>query len=344
MEEKVDFVIITALDIERNAVISYIPEVERVVNKGRIYYKGKIYKGTSKCLNVVVLSLPYMGNVNASIAATQAIGIWNPRYIILTGITGGFKRNELHLGDLIVGEQVVYYELGKKSEGGDRPRYQVQPSSPELLNFAHNIEPNDWIFEIKPKAPSNEKFYPRAHFGVITTGDKVITDNHFSDEILKHWPRALGVEMEAYGTALAAFQSENRPGFFFVKGICDWANEGKNDEWQFYAAHAAAAYTITLLKSIINSAFDLNRDREQPERTQKKGLNGKNKICICRDLLDDWHDLADYFDIHPNHRRRFLQGRECQGIWEWLEARGKIEEIEDALKFINREDLLRCIQ
>ncbi|MBS1668941.1 MAG: hypothetical protein JST58_16320 [Bacteroidetes bacterium] len=149
--------------------------------------------------------------------------------------------------------------------------------------------------------------------------------------------------MESYGTALAAFQSEDRPGFLFIKSICDWADSKKNDEWQFYAAHVAAAYTFSLLKSVINSAFNLNRNRDQPERVEKKGFNGKNKICICRDLLDDWHDLADYFDIPPHTQRRFLQGRECKDIWEWLEARKKLDEIVDALRFIGREDLLRCI-
>jgi len=338
----IDFVIITALDLERNALISYIPNLERIVNKGRIYYKGKIYNGTDNHLNIVILSLPYMGNVNASIATSQAIAVWNPRYIILTGITGGFKKDGVHLGDLIIGEQVVYYESGKMYDKHHTPRYQVQPTSMELLNHAHNLKIDDWVFDIKLKAPTINKYIPKVHFGVIATGEKVISTNLFGDEFLKIWPKALGVEMEAYGTALAAYQSENRPGFLFIKSISDWADNEKNDKWQFFAAHAAAAYTVRLLKSIIGSAFNLHHDREQPKKVEQKILNGKVKICICRDLLDDWNDLADYFDIPLNHRKRFLPGRECQGIWEWLEVRKKLEEIIEALKFIRREDLLRC--
>ena len=343
-EEIIDFVIITAIDLERNAVLSYIPSLVRLETKGRIYYKGKIYNGEGSHVNVVVLSLPYMGNINASIATTQAIGVWNPRYIILTGITGGFKKDGLHLGDLIVGEQVVYYESGKKTEISDFPRFQVQPSSMELLNFAHNLTSNDWIFDIKAKPPVIGSFFPRAHFGVIATGEKVISTKQFGKDFQKVWPKALGIEMEGYGTALAAFQSETRPGFLFVKAICDWSDKKKNDEWQFYAASAAAAFTFNLLKSVVSSTFNLARNREQAERVDKKGLNGKNKICICNDLLDDWHNLADYFDIPPNTQRTFPQGRECKAIWEWLQARRKLDEIIDALKYISREDLLRCIQ
>lgn len=344
MRENIDFVIITALDIERNAILTYLPNPERIVNKSRIYYKSKIYNGTNNYIEIVLLSLPYMGNVNASIATSQAIEVWNPRYIILTGITGGIKKEGVHLGDLIVGEQILYYELGKQTDTEIIPRYQVQHSSSELLNYAHDFQFEKYFDEIKEKKPSGVESFPTVHFGTIASGEKVITNEAFGNDLKKIFPKALGVEMEGYGAALAAFQSENRPGFLFVKSICDFADINKNDEYQLYASHIAALYTISLLKSTISTSFDLKRNRKQVQRIEKKILNGKVKICICKDLLDDYYDLADYFDIPINHRKRFLQGRECQGIWEWLEARGKLEGILDALKYIDREDLIRCTE
>lgn len=343
MREDVDIVIITAIDIERNAVLSYLPNPERVVNKNRIYYRSKLYAGGEKHLDIVLLSLPYMGNINASIATTRAIEVWNPRYIILTGITGGFKKDGVKLGDLIVAEQVVYYEHGKQLQEFDSRRYQVQASSMELLNYAHNYTSSEWFLDLKTEAPTIEAYYPKVHFGVIVTGEKVIATSVFGDDLLKTWPKALGVEMEGYGTALAAFQSETRPGFLLIKSICDWADSSKNDIWQFFSAHLAASYTINLLKTIIDSTFNLKKDRPQAVKEETKYLSGKVKICICRNLLDDWYDLADYFEIPMHHRKRFTQGRECQGIWEWLEARGKLEALIEALKYLEREDLLRCV-
>jgi hypothetical protein len=56
--------------------------------------------------------------------------------------------------------------------------------------------------------------------------------------------------MEAYGTALAANQASNPPGVLMVKSLCDWADESKNDNWQEYAADAAASFTISLLGTV----------------------------------------------------------------------------------------------
>jgi nucleoside phosphorylase len=36
-----------------------------------------------------------------------------------------------------------------------------------------------------------------------------------------------------------------------IRGICDYADSHKNDEWQGYAAMAAAAYAKDLLKRIL---------------------------------------------------------------------------------------------
>jgi hypothetical protein len=67
------------------------------------------------------------------------------------------------------------------------------------------------------------------------------------------------------------------------------------------------------------------------------------KIEVCRRLLSDWRDLADYFDIKPYERASFTPGREPQGVWEWLEARDRLSELADALAYIGRHDLAEIV-
>jgi nucleoside phosphorylase len=55
------------------------------------------------------------------------------------------------------------------------------------------------------------------------------------------------VEMESSGIAEATWQHEK--GYFVVRGVCDFANDGKNKVWQPYAA-AAAAYIQALIGSL----------------------------------------------------------------------------------------------
>lgn len=66
---------------------------------------------------------------------------------------------------------------------------------------------------------------------------------------------------------------------------------------------------------------------------------GRVKIELCQRLGDDWRLLADYFEIPDDQRRRFEKGWECQGVWTWLEARGRLGELPEGLRYIKRADL-----
>ncbi len=70
-----------------------------------------------------------------------------------------------------------------------------------------------------------------------------------------------------------------------------------------------------------------------------KPLSGRTKIALCDRLGDDWKRLADQLEIPPSDQARFDRGDEARGIWVWLENRGRLAELPDALKHIQREDL-----
>ena len=53
-----------------------------------------------------------------------------------------------------------------------------------------------------------------------------------------------------------------------------------------------------------------------------------------------WQDLADYFDMLSDQRHGFAPGREPQGVWEWLEVRQRLPELLDALRYIDRTDIV----
>ncbi len=341
----VDVVIITALQKEQQAVIKHLDKVEKVEIKNRVFYRAEVlHENGQGSYSVVLLSLPGMGNVQASIAATQAITIWNPSQIILTGISGGIKADaNQYLGDIVVGEQIVDYELGKIKETGMEHRYEVMRSSFPLINAARNLQPEKWVLSSKVPRPDGTtgRVIPKVHFGVVASGQKIVANSAFLEEIRAHWSKIAAIEMEGFGIALAAFQAETAPKMFMVKGICDWADNTKNDEWQDYAADIAAAFVISLLKT---APFESKVDRPQAIRKDTGRHSGKSKIKLCKRLGDEWRDLADYFDIPLYHRRRFTQGRECQDIWEWLELRNKLDGLKDALIEIERKDLVEDLE
>ncbi len=81
---------------------------------------------------------------------------------------------------------------------------------------------------------------PEIHYGLIASGNAVIKDAAERAEVLRRLGDCLCVETEAAGLM------NNFP-CLVVRGICDYADAHKNDQWQPYAAAAAAAYSKELL-------------------------------------------------------------------------------------------------
>ncbi|KAI9737602.1 MAG: hypothetical protein M1818_005606 [Claussenomyces sp. TS43310] len=78
------------------------------------------------------------------------------------------------------------------------------------------------------------------HYGLIASGNQVMKNGVERDQISKELGGALSFEMEAAGLM-------NGFPCIVIRGICDYADSHKNDDWQEYAAATAAAYAKELL-------------------------------------------------------------------------------------------------
>ena len=343
-DDSVDVVIVTALSKERDAVLRYLDAPQRVESINRVVYKSYLkHEASDNRYRIVLLCFGGMGNVQAATAVTQAIDVWNPSAIILTGIMGGIEGSKRLLGDLIVAEQIVGYELGKIKETETERRFEVLRPANLLVEKARNFPQQKWALDsrtISRPDGTSERVIPKVHFGVVASGEKVIADTITIPELTTSWTKLIGVEMEGFGTAQAVYQSEPAPKMLMVKGICDWADPDKNDEWQAYSADIAAAYIVNFLRT--NPLERWDNKQVQPKVVHI--FSGQIKIQLCRRLGKEWSDLADYFDIPDYHRSRFSQGRECQEIWEWLQVRDRLYSLRDALIYIGRADLIDLLE
>ena len=251
----VDFLIVTALQVERDAVLRLLGDVEQVVLEDLpTYYRATIpAPSQGGTYEVVVTMLNDMGNVEATQHATRVIQALAPDYVLMVGIAGGV-RGKVKLGDVIVGKQVLYYELSKVTPDG----YDARPTSyladPTLLDRVQNYNDLSWrdfIQTARPprrgkKATTIEQ--SDVVFGVLATGEKVVGDTTFVNQLRRLHSKILGVEMEAFGVAVAAANTRDRPRFLAIRGVCDYADHTKNDHWHRYAAESAAAFTIGFLR------------------------------------------------------------------------------------------------
>jgi adenosylhomocysteine nucleosidase len=220
-------VTLAALDIEALPFSALLtaPSYER--SEHRTYVRGLVEGKDGGDIQVVVWPIGGTENVMSGIATYQAITIWNPAYIILSGITGGLHKPDRALGDIVVPEQVVGYEPGKISTETTRPRFEVFRPSLAFLAAAHASASTNWWTHISVRRPAGEDEFPRVHFGILASGEKVVASENWTRDFVDIWPRAVGVEMEALGVSTAAYRADERPGIGVIKAISDWADKAR---------------------------------------------------------------------------------------------------------------------
>lgn len=96
------------------------------------------------------------------------------------------------------------------------------------------------LIQRKPRPVDQDD--PGIHYGLIASADKLMKDAMVRDRLAKEHD-VLCFEMEAAGLM------DNFP-CVVIRGICDYADTHKNDEWQGYTAATAAAYAKELLQAI----------------------------------------------------------------------------------------------
>jgi len=286
VSDLVDFVIMTALQEEHEAILSLLPNVQKQSpNKldVRVYYVGKVSTefpdGSVGAYTVALTTQLGMGRVEAANCAGDAIRRWRPRYFLLVGIAGGIAEANVALGDVIISEQVIDYELQKETPNGPESRYSVHRSDPRLLGAVRSLNSIKWPDRIAGERPAGG--IPNIIVGPVATGDKVIAVESSTQRLRKDWPKLIGVEMEAGGAVSACFQSADQPGFLMIRGVSDLANPQKEasetKKWRSYASKVAAAVTVELLQKA-PVLLESDRPREEPPVVLDIAVNGSLEV------------------------------------------------------------------
>jgi nucleoside phosphorylase len=283
-QQPVDIVILTVLKEEYRAVCRQLrgsrtipgTQTDPNIYAWRI---GTVFSKTYDCAYRVVVGMTdKAGNPQSTMAALEAVNLWEPRYIFFSGIAGGLLnfrkavqdpnfKPDIRLGDVVIADVIHGYEYGKVGQLFD-PRddwnYQTDQG---LLTKAIAYQTNPaWRRRIKLAPP--RKCQPNVLDGQIASGDKVVDDpsNAFFAAVYRKWPKAKAVEMEGAGVGAAVNQARDRGkvvGFLMIRGISDiprppksiemfknWEKERgtqERDNWKPYAAEVAAAYTVGLI-------------------------------------------------------------------------------------------------
>ncbi|RAK93795.1 Pfs, NACHT and ankyrin domain protein [Aspergillus costaricaensis CBS 115574] len=294
---------ICALPEEYDVAIAILDEIHGIPQNQRLEDKNAYLLGKIGAHNVVLVCLPAgrMGTTAAAIVAENLCQTFQSvKYGFLVGIGGGVpgggSGKDVRLGDVVVsvpgGEYggVVQYDLA------DEGVFQGPLNSPpekllsyvtllgilmrsprvagncfweqlELLGeeFEYPVHLEDRLFCSRKK---RKDMLPVVHLGTIASGNTVVGDGVTRDTINHRFGNSiLCFEMEAAGVI-------NTLPCLVVRGISDYADSRKNDEWRPRAIAAACSYAKALILQI--------PPEEAPQQSEILHVTG-----LIKDLRDE---------------------------------------------------------
>lgn len=179
-----------AMDIEIEYLLNELKNRKDRTIAGYEFYEGSIN-------NIeVVISKTLVGTINSTMATTIGVINFHPNIIINQGIAGA-HRNDLHIGDIIVGEKccnINAYKMPSKDKGKGSNPFEWEPNK-----RAKDIQNSDLklvnIIEESLKLNCSNKIYR----GILGSGDvfnREIDRINWINNIFKNYSE----DMESIGT------------------------------------------------------------------------------------------------------------------------------------------------
>lgn len=289
----VDLAIVTALPIEREAVEQVFGTGVTVKVRGDGHmYRLVTLKIRDRPFKIVYASSD-QGNVRAAVLAANMIRSFDVRYAAFAGIAGacpnvGKVEDHVRLGDVVISTGVVEHDHIKLHADGtfesrDYPQRASLPWVQTAMSLKNNatgfsedwraaygpamaglkgIEPDpaldvlhdyDGDVVAHPDDPRREGGRSIVHTGVIAAGDTLLKDPRVRDGI-RDKSAARAIEMEAVGFRDAAYAGHIE--FVVVRGIVDYCDKFKADDYRAKASVSAAAVLKLLFETMIGAEIE----------------------------------------------------------------------------------------
>ena len=211
-----------------------------------------------KKIRVVISYANQMGMVAATSLTTKIINNFTPKYMVMTGITGGTKPDKMNFGDVIVALSSWDYRAGKDIRKEDQAKHlntinTIDIDTNMISYCRHLAEDTNTLNAIKESFTEGDKPEEDLQLllGPVVSGASVVTDPQIVQDVLNNQHReVLGIEMEIYGMYYASsWALKPHPKIIAVKGVSDFADSDKGDKYHAYASYTSAKVFEVLAKN-----------------------------------------------------------------------------------------------
>jgi adenosylhomocysteine nucleosidase len=251
---RADIGVITVLSEETKAVVGALSAVgtcqKRTHGDGLRFYEA-VVNPAGPPVRVAVTQALSTGQTPTAIAVENLRRHYGLATVVLVGIAGGIHPS-VRLGDVVVVQEVIYYDLRKETQAGVVRRGQTRPV-PAVIRRAINdfFSTHGEPYLVHSTDPDKVIRDYKALPGPIGSGEAVIA--YKGSEIRRYLTgfndKTLAVETEAGGMAEVFYETVDEPGtgWLAIRGISDHANADKDDAFHQVASWHAAATLIGLL-------------------------------------------------------------------------------------------------
>lgn len=234
-----DILLVTATQVETRALLDACQQetgqaFTRAFVGENVYYDLQTIGGARTLL--VQSEMGAGGPAGAMLTVEEGIRVLSPSAVFLVGIAYGMQVKGQRMGDILVSRQLMNYELQRVGKDhvlmprGDRPQ-----AAPHLL--------------MRVRSGLMDWQGPPVHVGLLLSGDKLIDNLDFREQLRQFEPEAIGGEME--GAGIYAVAQRRRVDWIVIKAICDWADGKKGNQQnqrQTTAAENAARFMLHVLR------------------------------------------------------------------------------------------------
>ncbi len=193
-----------------------------------------------------------MGSATPGGTATltlDAITALDPEWIIAVGIAFGMDPDKTPIGTILVSDRVSCYEPQRMGRTKTISRGDTVSVHPHLKQHLQTVSAAPYWSGAEVR------------FGELLSGEKLIDEPAFKGKLRKHYPEAIGGEMEAAGIYSAAMLKQRA--WIVVKAVCDFADGNKGDD-KDARQKLAAANAATFVRHCL-TAYGGERGERHPK-------------------------------------------------------------------------------
>jgi nucleoside phosphorylase len=303
-EYDINILLITATNIEFEVALKFLNPLDEDSEIFKIYHKHlTIYCGLYGLYSTALVKTNTMGSGTLGGAlqtTTEAIQALSPNAVIMGGIAFGKNKEKQNFGDILISKAICHYESGKINEDGGYD-YRGSITDANLILYNRFTQSSDYSFTYN----DSDKLV-NVKGGQFLSGEKLIDNEKFKQELFQQYPSAIGGEMEGAGL-YSACEVLNVP-WIVIKSICDWADGKKDKSQQNYAATASFSLINDYLQSkLILKDLKINPYKNENINSPEINIQADDVIKMLTSMFDFQKVAKSRKEVKNSEKRIYFE-------------------------------------